>query len=443
MAAATGAFGKQVSLRSAIYNFRDIACRLARSMAAARIAKPHLSYVGRTMLALFAKCVGTIAQKTVSGIKTRTRLNAARCPSPMLATMALAQQYCNVPLWMHREFGTILLHPPTNSLGIHRSKEWSRSALVACKWAGVASLLRLELAAMMFALELAEKLAAFWAGCLCTVVPLNWDAAAVLAALTEQGSSAIFVVVFHSYSPFRPQRPPVAEKVWWHAIAMLRDVSSALHLVPYTPPRESWRRGFDIDTSRSVFRIYDAIEARHDECEVTEAHDCDPRASDGRIPAECSEIAAHSSAPNVFIDVARRLEGPKAQNRLAIAVASIAVSLLDPSSTSGTMRFAPILAFIAAASAAGIPGIVAGKCEAGDNICRWEGIRLAVGGGSTNHGWLHSAVRVLVRITTRAIEFVVISELKGHSAPVDVLGAELLEQAVAGDSDSVHTFSGN
>ncbi len=214
------------------------------------------------MLALFAKCVGTIAQKTVSGIKTRTRLNAARCPSPMLATMALAQQYCNVPLWMHREFGTILLHPPTNSLyvvdnsrygfpdfgigtlqpfkcqkrlkcildrfaiassccycnlsalecrvnphtkrhphrspslcrtildspsqsparrpiqdtfqsspsGIHRSKEWSRSALVACKWAGVASLLRLELAAMMFALELAEKLAAFWAGCLCTVV---------------------------------------------------------------------------------------------------------------------------------------------------------------------------------------------------------------------------------------------------------------------------------
>ncbi len=111
--------------------------------------------------------------------------------------------------------------------------------------------------------------------------PLNWDAAAVLAALTEQGSSAIFVVVFHSYSPFRPQRPPVAEKVWWHAIAMLRDVSSALHLVPYTPPRESWRRGFDIDTSRSVFRIYDAIEARHDECEVTEAHDCDPRASDG------------------------------------------------------------------------------------------------------------------------------------------------------------------
>lgn len=33
MAAATGAFGKQVSLRSAIYNFRDIACRLARSMA--------------------------------------------------------------------------------------------------------------------------------------------------------------------------------------------------------------------------------------------------------------------------------------------------------------------------------------------------------------------------------------------------------------------------
>jgi len=96
------------------------------------------------------------------------------------------------------------------------------------------------------------------------------------------------------------------------------------------------------------------------------------------------------------------------------------------------------------------------KCEAGDNICRWEvrdsgsccrdhviwellekacppnepvrasplllsflqGIRLAVGGGSTNHGWLHSAVRVLVRITTRAIEFVVISELKGHSAPV-------------------------
>jgi len=52
----------------------------------------------------------------VFGIKTRTRLNAARCPSPMLATMALAQQYCNVPLWMHREFGTILLHPPTNSL---------------------------------------------------------------------------------------------------------------------------------------------------------------------------------------------------------------------------------------------------------------------------------------------------------------------------------------
>ena len=111
--------------------------------------------------------------------------------------------------------------------------------------------------------------------------PLNWDAAAVLAALTEQGSSAIFVVVVHSYSPFRPQCPPVAEKVWWHAIAMLRDVSRALHLVPYTPPRESWRCGFDVDTSRSVFRIYDAIEARHDECEVTEAHDCDPRASDG------------------------------------------------------------------------------------------------------------------------------------------------------------------